>query len=125
MFSKLDLVFSLLQKDYTVNEGKNLTMSCGGGNLDYPSIWTHDGKNMTANYKVIIVSIWNLRRKHGSLRKNLQDENFLMIIDVTSDDAGLYICSLMKNSSDSSESYQEHLHAYVRVRTRPGEEQTS
>lgn len=44
-----------------------------------------------------------------------------MIIDVTSDDSGLYICSLMKNSSDSTESYQEHIHAYVRVRTRPGD----
>lgn len=44
-----------------------------------------------------------------------------MIIDVTSGDAGLYICSLMKNSSDASESYQEKIHAYVRVRTRPGD----
>lgn len=57
VFSNLDIVFSLLQRDYTVNEGKNLTMPCGGGDSVYPSIWTRDGKNLTSNYNVIIVSV--------------------------------------------------------------------
>ena len=122
MFSKLDLVFSLLQRDYTVNEGKNLTIPCVGDDPEYPSVWAHEGKNMTSNYNVIIVSIRHFLLKHEFLTQNIiQDDSFLMIIDVASGDSGLYICSLLKNSSDSSESYQEHLHAYVRVRTRPGE----
>lgn len=49
-----------------------------------------------------------------------------MLIDITSDDAGLYICSVLQNTSDSdSEPYQmqyrEYVHAHVRVRTKPGE----
>lgn len=43
-----------------------------------------------------------------------------MIIDVTPDDAGLYICSVLRNTSNY-ESYQDYLHASVRVRTKPGE----
>jgi hypothetical protein len=122
VFSKLDLVFSLLQRDYSVNEGKNLTIFCAGGDRDYPAIWTHNGKNMTSDYNVIIVSIirWMTIRDFEP-RQTLQDENFLMIIDVTSNDAGLYTCSLMKNTSDATESYQDHLQAYLRVKTRPGE----
>jgi hypothetical protein len=37
-------------------------------------------------------------------------------------DGGEYICSVMKNSSSNIESYQEYLHAYVRVKMRPGKE---
>lgn len=53
VFSNLDIVFSLLHRDYTINEGKNLTIPCG----DYQSIWTRDGNEITSNYNVIIVSV--------------------------------------------------------------------
>lgn len=47
-----------------------------------------------------------------------------MLIDVTSNDAGLYICSILKNSSDTSEAYHlkwiPEVHAHVKVKTRPG-----
>lgn len=43
-----------------------------------------------------------------------------MLIDVTSDDAGLYTCSVLKNYTDS-ESYQDYVYVHVRVRTRPGD----
>lgn len=43
-----------------------------------------------------------------------------MLFDVTSDDSGLYICSVLSNSTDS-ESYQEYVYAHVRVRTKPGD----
>lgn len=54
VFSNLDIVFSLLHRDYTTNEGKNLTIPCGDTN---PSIWTRDGSNITSNYNLIIVSV--------------------------------------------------------------------
>lgn len=54
VFSNLDIVFSLLHRDYTANEGKNVTIPCGDTN---PSIWTRDGSNITSNYNLIIVSV--------------------------------------------------------------------
>jgi predicted alpha/beta superfamily hydrolase len=55
VFSDLDIVFSLLHRDYTINEEKNLTIPCGSS--DNPSIWTRDGNKINSNYNVIIVSV--------------------------------------------------------------------
>lgn len=46
-----------------------------------------------------------------------------MLIDVTSNDAGLYICSILKNSSDTSYQLQwaPELYANLKVKSRPGE----
>lgn len=57
VFSNLDVVFSLLYRDFIVNEGKNLTMPCGDEN---PSIWRRDDRNISNNYNVIIVSVKRL-----------------------------------------------------------------
>ncbi|CRK97316.1 CLUMA_CG010710, isoform A [Clunio marinus] len=100
VFSNLDIVLSVFHRDYAIHEGKNLTIPCGDS--IYPSIWRRDGRNITNNYNLI------------------NADNSLMLIDVTSDDAGLYICSVLKNSSDSDDSYQEYAYTYVRVKTRPG-----
>lgn len=43
-----------------------------------------------------------------------------MLFDVTSDDAGLYICSVLSNSTEP-ETYQEYVYAHLRVRTKPGD----
>jgi hypothetical protein len=50
-----------------------------------------------------------------------KDDNSLVFIDVTSNEAGLYICSVLKNSSsDEQPSYQPHIQAQIKVKTRPG-----
>lgn len=57
MLSDLDVVFSLLRRDFIVNEGKNLTLPCGDAN---PSIWRRDDRNISSNYNIIIVSVKRL-----------------------------------------------------------------
>lgn len=54
MFSSLDTVLSLLQRDYVINAGKNLTIPCG--DINSQTVWTRDGGNITNNYNIIIVS---------------------------------------------------------------------
>lgn len=126
VFSNLDIVFSLLHRDYTINEGKNLTIPCDTEN---PSIWTRDGSEINSNHNVIIVSVKRPETFDCLLSANTtvklvyspQDDTFLVLINITSDDAGLYICSVLPNSTDTESSYQEQVHAQVRVRTKPGE----
>lgn len=47
-----------------------------------------------------------------------------MLINITSNDAGLYICSILKNSSsdtmETEMAYQQQLHVQVKVKTKPG-----
>lgn len=57
MFSNLDIVFSLLHRDFAINEGKNITIPCGDN--ENPSVWSRDGKTITNDYNVIIVSMAN------------------------------------------------------------------
>lgn len=54
VFSSLDTVLSLLQRDYVINAGKNLTIPCG--DINSQTVWTRDGGNITNNYNIIIVS---------------------------------------------------------------------
>lgn len=126
VFSDLDIVFSLLQRDYVINAGKNLTIPCG--DISSQSIWTRDGNNITNNYNVIIVSDSYRCQVPRYLKNflnfiNYQEDTFLMLLDVTSDDAGLYTCSVLQNTSDT-ESYHDYVRAYVRVRTKPGDNES-
>jgi ribosomal protein S16 len=123
VFSDLDIVFSLLHRDYIINEGKNLTVPCDSDN---PSIWARDGSKINSNYNVIIVSVrhppMGYAINKNSVFSPTQDDSFLTLINITSEDAGLYICSVLTNFTDTESSYQELVHAQVRVRTKPGEE---
>ncbi|XP_070493478.1 contactin-1a isoform X3 [Chironomus tepperi] len=95
----LNFVNSLIRRDYSVHAGKNITIPCIKSVSD-TILWTRDGNNISSN---------------------LNDDNSLVFIDVTSNEAGLYICSVLKNSSsDTQTSYQPHMQAQIKVKTRPG-----
>lgn len=56
VFSNLDIVFSLLHRDYVVHEGKNLTIKCDDGSKsEFPALWSHNGENVQSNYNLIMV----------------------------------------------------------------------
>ncbi|KAG5680531.1 hypothetical protein PVAND_010036 [Polypedilum vanderplanki] len=95
----VDFVNSLIRRDYSVIAGKNLTIPCEkkSDNETISVLWTRDG---------------------NIINSNMNDENSLVFIEITSNDTGLYKCSILKNSS--SQSYQEEIvHARVKVKTRP------
>lgn len=58
VLSNLDIVFSLLHRDYVVHEGKNLTIKCDDGSKsasDHPVLWSHNGETIQSNYNLIMV----------------------------------------------------------------------
>lgn len=58
VFANLDIVLSMLQRDYVVHEGKNFTIKCDdGSNSDYPVLWTRNNEQIEDNYNLIMVRV--------------------------------------------------------------------
>ncbi|KAL7033170.1 hypothetical protein ACKWTF_007495 [Chironomus riparius] len=95
----LNFANSLIRRDYSVHAGKNITIPCIKSVTD-TILWTRDGNNISSS---------------------VNEDNSLVFIDVTTNEAGLYVCSVLTNSSSDIEPlYQPHMQVQIKVKTKPG-----